>query len=312
MASGVIKPWYELWLEVPSHQADDVGALLIDAGALGAVEQAAQNRPERSVVAASFATTSRPKDLVMVGQSTLGQLGLSTEECPMHVVFRQDADWTERWKDFFRPLKLGSCLWIVPSWEKSFLAPSGDRVLTLDPGMAFGTGQHPTTTLSIELMEEAIAIHRSMGPLGVLDVGTGSGILAMAAVCLGAQSSLGIDNDPEAVRSAGENVAANHLSNVVQISGLRLDQVNERFPVVVANILAPTLISLAHNLIACLLPAGSLIVSGLMKGEDREVVEALSSAARTSRRARLATVHECERADWVALSVALSNEPVRR
>lgn len=303
MSRHNIKPWFELWLEVPHRLADDVGALLIGEGASGVEQRVVQESSDRTLVAAAFPSFSRPQELLDAGRRALGQLGIGYPDCPTHVVFRQDGDWAERWKEFFRPIKLGSRLWISPSWEKTFTPPNGDRMLTLDPGMAFGTGQHPTTALSLALMEKAITAYGPGRAVQVLDVGTGSGILAMAAVRLGAQEALGTDIDPEAVRVARENVQANRLEGSVHIVETCLQDITGSFPVVVANILAPTLIGLAADLIAHLSASATLIVSGILQGETGQVAQALIAASKNFGGMPIHETAELVSGDWAALAL---------
>src|SRR5262249_11930565 len=141
-------------------------------------------------------------------------------------------------------------------------------VIELDPGMAFGTGQHATTALCLEILEGA--------PRGsVLDVGSGSGILAIAAAKLGATRIVAIDNDPPAVQATGENAAQNGVGDLVEASGADLSTIDGRFDWVVANIIAPTLIELAEPLVAHMAPGGVLLLSGVLASQEAEVVAAM-------------------------------------
>lgn len=181
-----------------------------------------------------------------------------------------DGDWADRWKEGFKPLRVGRHFVVSPTWEVVDSGP-GDLVIRIDPGRAFGTGHHETTRLCLEWLEERASLRRDVGSCSLLDIGTGSGILAMAAALLGFAHIVGIDNDPEAIEVADENVRLNGLEGKVQ---LRLDTVSDRdhFEVVVANIQANPLIGMAGRLAKSLKKSGHLVLSGILL-EQKEQVE---------------------------------------
>ena len=168
----------------------------------------------------------------------------------------------DRWKAFFKPAKVSPRIWIKPSWEElpEPLA-SGDIVVVIDPGAAFGTGLHETTRLCLLAIDELLIPGQTM-----LDVGTGSGILAVAASLLGAKSVKGIDTDPLAVSTAIENFERNALQNATA-SNEFVDDLTEVYPLVVANILASVLVTLRAELWQRVAPGGVLILSGLLATE---------------------------------------------
>jgi len=176
-------------------------------------------------------------------------------------------DWSTSWKANFKPLRVGHRLLIVPSWEEVQPAPE-DIVLHLDPGMAFGTGGHETTRLCLELLEQIMDDMPLLLSPSVLDLGTGSGILAMAAVQLGAGRVCAVDIDPQAVEVARENLAANGLQEQVQLSTTPLESMTEGFDVILANILAEELVRLAPFLAERLNPGGSLVLSGILAEKE--------------------------------------------
>jgi ribosomal protein L11 methyltransferase len=189
------------------------------------------------------------------------------------VRFVQDEDWAEAWKAYFRPIRVGRSLVIKPSWE--MLAPGeGDRVIELDPGMAFGTGAHPTTQLCLALLEQ-----RMTPGDRVLDLGTGSGILGLAAARLGAREVLALDLDPVAVAAARENVAANGLAGDVRVEEGGVEAAaGSPYDLVVANILADVIRDLAPALAGRVRPGGRIIASGIIAGRAGEVAAALLAA----------------------------------
>lgn len=182
-------------------------------------------------------------------------------------------DWAEGWKQHFSTMRIGARLVVKPSWE-SFSAKAGDAVITLDPGMAFGTGTHGTTRLCLEAI--ARCFEEQPIPERVLDVGTGSGILAIAAAALGAKRVLACDIDPTSCETARENARLNNVDQLLEITDRSLDELEDGFQVVVANILAEENIRLAPKLIERLVIGGSLILSGILCEKESLVTEAFS------------------------------------
>jgi len=173
-------------------------------------------------------------------------------------------DWANNWKVHFKPVRIGRRLVIKPTWEEYHELP-GDLVIQIDPGMAFGTGAHPTTRMCLESLER-ICFDQSGGrlPDAVLDVGTGSGVLSIAAALMGASRITAVDIDPEAIRVTQENLQLNGLGDLVQASTTDLGLLAGEYGVVVANILAEELVRLSAQLIARIAPEGWLILSGIL------------------------------------------------
>lgn len=196
---------------------------------------------------------------------------------PPTVRWVEEADWATAWKQYFKPLRIGRRLLIVPSWEQADLQP-GDVAITLDPGMAFGTGQHATTALCLRWLEALV-----QPGARVLDVGTGSGILAIAAARLGAGAVLACDLDPVAAAVAAENVARNGVAGQVAVACATVDQPPVRAWVragrpdlVVANLTAAAVQQVAPAVAAALAPGGLFLASGIIAGRRGEVVAALA------------------------------------
>ena len=196
----------------------------------------------------------------------------------------QEEDWANAWKDHYHPFRIGQHLWIQPSWEESTVSADpeseglrvDDVVITLDPGMAFGTGLHPTTQMCLQALEQIVK-----PGMRVLDVGTGSGILAIAAAKLGAADLLGVDTDDLAVRAALDNVAQNGVTAVTTIRQGTLADVSERgWDVVVVNILAPVIVTLfrEHELMQYVGEEGSLILSGIIDQQAEDVETAVDES----------------------------------
>lgn len=177
-----------------------------------------------------------------------------------------EEDWGSNWKRHFVPFAIVPGLIIAPTWEQ-YQAGPGEAVIVMDPGMAFGTGHHATTSLSLALVRDVV---QRRADCRVLDVGTGTGILGMAAALFGAVEVLGIDNDPEAVAAAAENVGRNGLDTVMRVTATPLAEVPGTYSLVVANIIHDTLVELAPILGRLTEPAGALVLSGILQGEQTE------------------------------------------
>lgn len=182
-----------------------------------------------------------------------------------------EQDWANNWKKYFKPLPVGRKLLIRPTWET--VEDSQDRVvLSIDPGMAFGTGGHDTTRMVLEAIETVVTPETT-----VLDVGCGSGILSIAALLLGAHSAVGVDIDALAVKMAVENGAVNGFEppRYTMKQGDLVQEISGQFDLVVANIVADAIIALSKNIPAFLKPQGVYIVSGIIDTREDEVVQAL-------------------------------------
>ena len=181
------------------------------------------------------------------------------------VRFVAEEDWATAWKQYFKPQKIGERFVVKPTWEEYTPSP-GELVIEIDPGMAFGTGLHATTRLCLAGLERFVAPGAS-----VADVGTGSGILAVGAILLGADSAQAVDNDPLAVRITQENIDLNHVADRITVSVLSKPPPGT-FDVVVANILAHVIIALSADLHRATKPGGTLITSGILAGASADQV----------------------------------------
>ena len=206
-----------------------------------------------------------------------------------------EEDWSEAWKEHFPVLRVGRRLVIRPTWREHEAAPT-DVVLSLDPGMAFGTGLHPTTRLCLAGIE-GWADRALLSDARVLDVGTGSGILAIAAALMGASYVLGIDTDPLAVETTKANAAANGMADFIEArTGSLPLQEPAQFHLVVANLISGLLIDLAPELVATLWPGGRLLAGGIYKDREQDVRSAFESAD-------VRIVGRLAEEDWVALEM---------
>jgi ribosomal protein L11 methyltransferase len=210
----------------------------------------------------------------------------------------REEDWSLAWKEHYHPITLGRRLVIVPAWLET---PHPERVaIRMDPGMAFGTGTHPTTQLCLELIETVL--DGAMSEQEMIDVGCGSGILAAAALKLGASRALGVDIDPESVRAAQENAVLNGVAERLEIGLgsvaeiLAGDFTLRAAPLVVANILAPVIVRLMEDGLGGLVqPGGVLILSGILDEQAGSVIAALE-------RHNFTLWERKQQGDWVALA----------
>lgn len=266
--------WIEVRVVVPPAASDPISGFFFDKGSLGITEEEGTD-PQRGpfvLLRAYFESSAfrgdagfEPELRDALAAANAGSPRIWVDEVPY-------GDWAEGWKKYFKPRKLGRRVVVAPTWEE--YAPAPDELLVrIDPGMAFGTGQHETTTLCVRALEDVL--ERAPAGTRVLDVGTGSGILALAALKLGAAWAWGVDNDPEAITSARENVEANGMTvEQIRIDVTPIEKVDGRYPIVVANILAEALIGMARPLAARVEPGGVLILSGILAHLAPKVAEA--------------------------------------
>jgi len=198
-------------------------------------------------------------------------------------------DWTEAWKKQLRVLHVGQHIVIRPSWLDYTPMPD-DIVIQLDPGMAFGTGLHPTTQLCLEALEMLV-----QPGMDVLDVGTGSGILAIAAARLGARDVIAVDSDPTAVKTARENVVVNGAQEIVSVLDGSLDDIVGDYDAIAINILAQVIVeTVQHGLSARVRPGGKIIAAGILIDQESDVAAAMDQQG-------LTLIERRQRDDWVCL-----------
>lgn len=231
-------------------------------------------KPKAHTVIGYFPLDSTENNKCRALESALAQLKVS-QNITTTVSYREidEEDWSESWKAFFRPEKVGDYVVVKPTWYD--YDPKPDEIIVeLDPGMAFGTGTHPTTAMSIRMLEMTLQPgHR------ILDIGTGSGILLIAAAKLGACNGIGIDNDTVATLAASANLALNHIDpkQFSIIKGNLIESVTTCFDLITANILAEVILELVANIGHALKPEGLFICSGIIEPKADLVIEHLGS-----------------------------------
>lgn len=285
--------WVEISIDATEASADAVANILTEectgGAVLGPTFASPNAHPTR--VAGYLPVDDRLEtrlDNIRTRIKALPDLGLPLQSDEVTITWVQDEDWATAWKKHFKPVRVGRIV-VKPTWE-DFTPLTEDVIIDIDPGMAFGTGYHPTTQLCLHALQERIK-----GGEVVLDVGTGSGVLAIAAAKLGAERVVGMDVDTVAVEVARENVEQAGLTDVLSI--VRGDSpmaFEGEADLVVANILAQVLIDMADLLVQKVRGGGILISSGIIEQRSEEVKAAFEKRG-------LATIEEKRDGDWVAI-----------
>ena len=218
----------------------------------------------------------------------LKELGLDAAPAKVAAELVRESDWAENWKKFYHPRRVGERVVIKPRWEE-YEARSGDIVVELDPGMAFGTGEHETTRLCLVQLEK-----RLQPGWVVYDVGTGSGILALAAARLGADRVEACDLDPVAAAAARENVMYNGLEGKISVQVGTIEALRGKAQLILANIITDVIVDILPQVVQRLVDGGLFIASGIICERRDEVVEALEAAG-------LKLLEEDKEAEWVCL-----------
>lgn len=271
-------PWLQVRLAITPDQAETYEDALLGVGAVSVTFMDAEDQPifepdlgttplwSNTHLLALFEADTDPANLVAHLQLLTGG------ELPAHEIEHiADQDWERSWMDNFQPMRFGQRLWIVPSWHA---APEPEAVnLLLDPGLAFGTGTHPTTALCLEWLDG-----QDLNDCTVIDFGCGSGILAIAALLLGAPQAIGTDIDPQALEASRDNAGRNGIDPARFPVYLPADMPQQPADVVVANILAGPLVSLAPQITALVKAGGRLALSGILAEQAEEVRAAYADA----------------------------------
>ena len=270
--------WLQLRLAITPEQAEPMEDLLLGLGAVSVTFMDAEDQP---IFEPDLGTTPLWQHTHLLAlfeadterQSLTDQLQqLWRQPLPEHQ-FEDiaDQDWERSWMDNFQPMRFGQRLWIVPSWHE---APDPQAVnLLLDPGLAFGTGTHPTTALCLEWLDG-----QQLQGLQVIDFGCGSGILAIAALLLGAEQVVGTDIDPQALEASRDNAQRNQLADERFPLYLPEAMPAEPADLLVANILAGPLVSLAPQLTSLVRPGGRIALSGILAEQTDEILAAYENA----------------------------------
>jgi ribosomal protein L11 methyltransferase len=273
--------WRELSIIISQTVADVVSDKLIEYGTQGTVFEEIAESPELCKIVAYYPESTDIEDLIQQLQHYLTVLKQMDEEIGPAKILVQDLesrDWNSHWQQFFKPTRVGKHLIIKPSWE-DYESQTGDIVIEIDPGMAFGTGLHASTRLAMALLEKYMFPESS-----VLDVGVGSGILSIAAAHLGAQYVLGVDIDEEAVAIARENVHKNsQLCSQAQresqercielrVGSIDTLEIARQFDCILMNIRPNIIVPLIPYAATYLQTGGALIISGILEEEGPKLL----------------------------------------
>jgi ribosomal protein L11 methyltransferase len=263
--------WQELTFQTRSIEAESIAQLLNNHGALAVTMQDAGDQPiyepelgtlplwDETLVTGLFETDDNLQPLIHLVTQTFPQVQHQLKKLA-------DQDWERTWMQDFQPMQFGNRLWIIPSFEAHSNNP---HHVILDPGLAFGTGKHPTTALCLQWLDQHI-----QGGETVIDYGCGSGILGIAALKLGARQVIAIDHDPQAMLATRENAARNNVSEQALLTFLPTDFNPIQADILVANILAKPLIEFAPYFAQLVAPKGHIILSGILKEQTSDVIAA--------------------------------------
>jgi ribosomal protein L11 methyltransferase len=275
-------PFWQLTLPASPDCSDGLTNFLWEQGALGVVEEEAPGVPPRlrAFFAESMSST-RLLAAVQDYQASLRSLGFAIESHGTEIAPLLDEAWASAWQQSFPAREVGRRLLVLPPWIEAPARPVGTERVTviIEPGRAFGTGHHGTTEGCLVLLEEALA---AAPGAAVLDIGTGTGILAIAALKLGAPTVLAIDVDPDAVSAAQVNGGRNGCAGL-RVRLAEPQEIPDRFPLVLANLLTHTHLALAPQYTRLVAPGGSLVLGGMLQDEDGRVSDALAGAGFTTR-----------------------------
>ncbi len=255
--------YYEFTITLPDESRDALVHRISEAGCLGVIEH------DKSIVAYfkdSFGISRIIDELALCG-TILENAGLGNV-ISFDYVFISERDWNESWKKKFVPIDAGECFSILPPWENR---KEGRINLIIDPGMAFGTGHHETTRTCLMLIER---FSRNCTRGRFLDVGTGTGILAIAASMLGFRHVVGLDIDPLALDASQRNIKLNNLENIVIQDGT-VTRALGTFDFIAANLMSEILIHIAPDFALCLDNSGVALMSGMLSGQEDDVIDAM-------------------------------------
>ncbi len=289
--------WSELSIHTKNEAVEAISNILHEAGASGVVieDSAEFAKPREDQYGEIYALNEEdfPKDGVIVKAylsessflnetveeikaaiTNLTNFNIDIGENVVSIVEVNEEDWATAWKQYYHPVKISERFTIVPTWEDYTPVSTDELIIELDPGMAFGTGTHPTTVMCLQGLEKVV--HEGDT---VIDIGTGSGVLSIGAALLGAKSVHALDLDEVAVRSAQENIVLNKVDHKVSVfHGNLLDTVKEPADVVVANILAEIIMSFTDDAFSIVKPGGLYVTSGIIGAKRDDVKAALEAS----------------------------------
>ena len=288
---GKSQGWICIFISADREAFEAAGAFLMDLGCNGLVE-------EKTGIAGYLPEPCRREDLLIRLKAFTDRLDLffpSAHPASASISSVADENWAENWRAFFRPEQISPRLLVVPAWMTS-VPHNSQSVIVMDPGPAFGTGKHQTTKLCLREIER---LSEKFSGASLLDVGTGSGILAVYAAMLGFKPVTGIDIDPEALTWAERNIELNGLGKKIILSDIRVEAMDRKSMVVLANLILSDIVHLMPHLLARTEDRGRLVISGILKDQIPAVESALPLGS-----TRLLHVHAED--EWACLTVGVT------
>jgi ribosomal protein L11 methyltransferase len=284
--------WIEIELNIPQEELEQVSGYLFALGCEGINVSS-----DHIIVYFNKHRWSHEIKLGII--ESIGQIIPQFSSRDMRIKAISDQDWTQDWKKYFKPVKITTRIIVKPPWEE-YRQQEGEHVITINPKMAFGTGQHESTKLVIMALEKRIK-----PGMHVLDVGTGSGILAIICEKLGAESVLGIDNDIHAIRNAVENAKLNKSSNKVRFILGYLEQFGPKeYDLIVANINRKILLDYSGLFVEFLKPNGIIIISGFLRSDEAKILDMYQKSGFTC-------LTKNAKKEWLSLILELKEKKVR-
>ncbi len=290
--------WSEICIETVNDAVEPISNILHEAGASGVViedraeldkkregglfgelyELNPDDYPDEGVAVKAYLPVNsflqETVDDITEAVKNLSAYQIDTGNLRVSVSEVHEEDWATAWKQYYNPVKISEKFTIVPTWEDYQPFSTDELIIELDPGMAFGTGTHPTTVMCLQALERFVKPNDH-----VVDVGTGSGVLAIGAALLGAKQVTALDLDEVAVSAARQNVLLNKMENVVSVAKNNLiDGLDDKADVVVANILAEVIISFTDEVVSIMRPGGFFIASGIIGQKKDDVRKAMLDA----------------------------------
>lgn len=286
--------WLKIEITAPGELMDALGNFLTETGAQGVFQETLEPRsaedfpesPTCETIKAYFPQDARSETRIAAIRKYLDSLSEIFPDLPVPVLKTEtisDPDWGEQWKKYFKPVRICNNIIVKPTWER-YTPSSRDIIIEIDPGMAFGTGQHESTRMCMEALEDIIMKDRTIRGWRVLDVGCGTGILGITAARLGAQDVICLDIDKKATEIAGENAAINLVSDRLQIINKDALAINETRNMIIANLTSNLLLKLRRHFTQLLEPEGYMIISGIIEQDAGEIEENFSAAPLTQYR----------------------------
>jgi len=285
MAEKEHEKWLKIEVSAPTELMDAIGNFLEETGAQGVFQETTEAQPAdfpeskaNEAIEAYFPQDMRAEKRIASLQKYLESLSeifpeLAKPSLRMEII--NDPNWAEQWKKYFKPIRVSNNIIVKPTWER-YAASGRDIVIEIDPGMAFGTGQHASTRMCIEAIEDVILKDRSVPDWKVLDVGCGTGILGITAAKLGAGDVICLDIDKKAIEIARENATINSVDDRVRIINQDAATFKDPRNLIIANLTAKLLLKLRANLTNLLLPEGYMIISGIIEQDSRDIEGAFS------------------------------------